>query len=166
MEYFLKKYPMNVRNFDRHWKSANDFFTVEQKKLEEKKLAVATREEKKKVKFGVKSKIQRILILQEQVEKALGILENGKFSEIRLIRGEGKSFERNLYPTEITALQASIRALQSEISKMEGDYAPQKVETTGDNVNYFVGTMEAIMNKPKEIEKEEENKASEPHEKT
>jgi uncharacterized protein YdaU (DUF1376 family) len=63
------------------------------------------------VKIGLKSKTERLMILQTQVDKSLEDLENAK-----------KVFDK-------VALRKVIRELQSEISKIEGDYAPEKKES-------------------------------------
>ena len=61
------------------------------------------------LKNGIKTKIERVLILQTQVNELLADLKNPKIKS---------------QPTIKAYLRKTLRDIQSEISKIEGDYAP------------------------------------------
>jgi len=77
--------------------------------------------EKQATKSGIKSKVERILILQNEVDKCL--------LDLYPIRGKKPTiFEK-------VALRKTMKDLQSEISKIEDDYAPVRGELS---VNSFL----------------------------
>lgn len=71
-------------------------------------------------KNGIKSKTERLMILQEQIDACLTDLDKPKL---------------DIY--EKVALRKTIKELQGEISKIEGDYATEKIDVTtkGKSVN-------------------------------
>jgi hypothetical protein len=97
-------------------------------RLKPKALAIVTESAKKRQKLvteakdsatieaavkGLKSKAERLLILQDQIDGCLDDLNKKKVTV----------FEK-------VALRKAIKELQSEISKIEGDYAPTKQANT------------------------------------
>lgn len=74
---------------------------------------------KKAVQSGIQSKIERVLILQDQIKACIEELESGKCNGKKLT-----VFEK-------VALRKTIKELQSEISKIENDYAATRTEITG-----------------------------------
>jgi molecular chaperone DnaK (HSP70) len=66
------------------------------------------------VKSGLKTKAERLMILQKQIDCSESELESGK------------SNGKHLTVLEKVALRKVLKELQSEISKIEGDYAPIK----------------------------------------
>lgn len=80
---------------------------------------------------GIKTKNERILILQGEVDKCLNELYGGSdvknFADFGLSR---RNIKDRLTVLEKVKLRQTIHQLQSEISKMEGDYAPFKVAPT------------------------------------
>lgn len=84
------------------------------------------------LKIGLKTKIERLLILQKEVENCTLDLENGFTEELK---SDGQLLNRPITIQEKTALRNTIKNLQSEISKIEGDYAPMKNENTNFNID-------------------------------
>ena len=68
------------------------------------------------------------MILQNQVEDILKRLEKGTHTQETFKDGKVLKFERELTPSEITAYNRTIKELQAEISKIEGDYASDKLD--------------------------------------
>ncbi len=66
---------------------------------------------KEAVETWLKSKLERVLILQTEVDACLNDLYESELSIIEKVR-----------------LRLAIRELQAEVSKIEGDYAPNKLE--------------------------------------
>lgn len=85
-----------------------------------------------KIKTGIKTKIDRLLIYQKQVNKINRILD-GKENATFILNGKvTNSLDKKgtlILPIQIiVTLQKTLKDLQSEISKIEGDYAPNKQE--------------------------------------
>ena len=94
------------------------------------------------VKSGIKSKDERILILQIESEKILSELENGKFKETSKVGNKIQTFDRLLTPAEKATMRKTYRDLQAEISKMQGDYAETKMKHSGDVENPILSKVE------------------------
>jgi hypothetical protein len=86
-----------------------------------------THEIKQAVKQGLKSKNERVLLLQKQVDDIQSELDADTTFEYIVVQGRIQKVVRPLTPTEKAHLRRSIKYIQSEISKIEGDYAPKKV---------------------------------------
>lgn len=86
---------------------------------------------KTELKSGLKSKIERQLILQKQIDQCLSELDSGKVNGYDML---GNAYERELTIMERSQLRKTLKELQSEISKMEGDYAPIKQEIKTEEV--------------------------------
>jgi hypothetical protein len=81
-----------------------------------------TRETIQQAKNGLKTKADRLMIYQKQIDASLLELDNDELD----------TYER-------VALRKSIKELQSEISKIEGDYAPIKqaqTDSEGNDIDY------------------------------
>lgn len=109
--------------FATDWKKAKTKAEEYQKRLNEEKERVSIGEEIKAVKQGLKTKIDRLFILQNQVEDILERLKNGKHTQEVYRDGKVSKYERFLTPKEVAGYNKTLKELQSEISKMEGDYA-------------------------------------------
>ena len=127
------KYAKSKKTFDKDWKQAQKQHQEYQKQAQQVKLKQSLATEKEAVKNGLKTKIDRITILQNQISNLLERLEKGTHpQEVRNHDGKIQRYERTLTPSEITAYNRAIRELQSEISKMEGDYINvNQVELSG-----------------------------------
>lgn len=119
------------RTFVTDWKKAKSELETYQKKANEAKERVSIELEKEAVKQGLKTKFDRLMILQNQVEDILKRLEKGTHPQETFKEGKVLKFERELTPNEITAYNRTIKELQAEISKIEGDYTAQKMELSG-----------------------------------
>lgn len=127
------KFAKSKKTFDKDWKQAQKQHQDYQKQAQQVKLEESLAAEKEAVKKGLKTKIDRITILQKQIDNILERLEKGTHpQEVRNHDGKIQRYERTLTPSEITAYNRTIRELQSEISKMEGDYINvNQVELSG-----------------------------------
>lgn len=105
--------------------------SIRQKELENIKL----HELKQGLKQGLKSKTERILNLQRQIDDIQSDLDRNQTFEYLVVQGTVQKVSRELMPTEKANLRRSIKYIQSEISKIEGDYAPKKImDVTEDEV--------------------------------
>lgn len=79
--------------------------------------------------IGLKPKLDRQLALQSQIESIERKLEIGKALQNTFQDGELILSERYLTPKEIIDYYRLVKDLHSELSKMDGSYAPTKIET-------------------------------------
>jgi hypothetical protein len=123
---FCSKFQKSERTFYNFWKTAKEQHSQQRELINNAKLNTTIEEEKEAVKIGLKSKFERLLILQNEVDNCTKDLENGYTEELK---SDGQLLSRPITIQEKTALRNTIKNLQSEISKIEGDYAPTKSET-------------------------------------
>lgn len=83
-------------------------------------------------KKGLKSKNERVMLLQEQIEGILDDLRSGILVDYMVIGGSLQKVNK-IMPADTKAyLRKTIKDIQAEISKIEGDYAPAKTEDVTD----------------------------------
>lgn len=121
------KFSKSEKTFVSDWKQAQAEIQAYQNKVQKQKERESIKQEVKAVKKGVKTKIERVLLLQKQIEDLLGKLERNTHTQEVFKEGKVLKYERGLTPQEITAYNRTIKELQAEISKMEGDYAVEKI---------------------------------------
>lgn len=124
--------------FATDWKKAKAEIETYQKKVQKEKEAVSIAVEKEAIKKGLKTKIDRLLLLQEQIMQIEGELDKGECEDFKMIGGKAVKIIRPLLPLEKTAMRRNIKELQAEISKIEGDYATakQEVEIKESKIDY------------------------------
>ena len=83
---------------------------------------------KESITVGLKPKIERQLSLQNQIIDIERKLEIGKALQNTFQEGELILTERYLTPKEIIDYYRLVKDLHSELSKMDGSYAPTKIE--------------------------------------
>lgn len=132
------KWGKRKTTFNKDWKASQERLQTYQKKVQKEKEAVSTAVEKEAIKKGLKTKIERLLILQNEVDKIIREIENGYCTDKIVFEGMLLETQRPLRPMEISAMRKNIKDLQSEISKIEGDYATakQEVEIKESKIDY------------------------------
>lgn len=134
---FGRKWAKGKSTFDKDWNAATEAHKDYQIKANKAKEEASIQIEVESLKNGIKTKNERVLILQNQVDESLSQLELGE-CRIRQWNSESSEYiivERPLSPIETVALRKVIRDLQSEISKIQGDYAPEKKEHEIKSIN-------------------------------
>lgn len=121
-----KKWNKGKTTFDKDWAKVREMHADYQRKLQKAKEKASINYEVRAVKSGLKKKIDRLLLLQENIGKILREIDNNKCEETKLINGTPITYERQLTPNERATLHRTLKELQAEISKIEGDYAPQE----------------------------------------
>ena len=101
-----------------------------QKEINSAKLAQSIKSEKQAVKNGLKTKFDRLMILQNQVDQCLDQLTSRQCDDVYIFDGSAISYKRNMNQREINDTRKTLNTLQIEISKIEGDYAIIKTENT------------------------------------
>lgn len=87
------------------------------------------------IKAGLKSKYDRVLELQRQVDAMKSELDNNSTVVSVFHNGELYTDKRPLSSLEKSRLHQVIKELRAEISKIEGDYAPTKSTVTIDGAD-------------------------------
>lgn len=100
---------------------------IRRKEVEQVNLQAAT----EAAKMGLKTKNDRVLILQTEVDNCLQELSANVEYDYPVIGGKVQKVSRPMTVFERAKLRQTVYHLQSEISKIEGDYAPDKKEITG-----------------------------------
>ena len=134
---FGKKWSISKSAFDRHLKKAK----VIAKELSEKANKAASdtlvSETVEAVRQGLKSKFERVMILQNQCEKIEQELEANVSTDYVLVSGKLQKVVKEISVTDRAYLRKTLKDLQAEISKIEGDYAPTKnafTDATGNDI--------------------------------
>lgn len=108
--------------FTKDWKKSNQKYKDYQLKLNNAKDKVIIANEISTLKNGLKSKTERLLTLQNRLNKLEQILDDGMTQQLLVIKELPYEQDRKLTVTEIVNLSKAVKELQSEISKIEGDY--------------------------------------------
>lgn len=124
------KWGRKENTFTRDWKIAQQHFKEYQTKVNKAKDDASIKEELKPLKKGLKLKIDRLLVLQGLVDKCLIDLSEGMTDDVYMSRKTGKPIEyrRKMVTSEVNQTRRTLKDLQAEISKIEGDYAPEKIK--------------------------------------
>ena len=128
-EYFIKFAKSKV-TFDKDWLKANAVFSEYQDAINNAKLTQSIASAKSEVKRGLKTKFDRLMILQNQVDQCLDQLTSRQCDDVYIFDGSAISYKRNMNQREINDTRKTLNTLQIEISKIEGDYAIIKTENT------------------------------------
>ena len=125
---FVKKWQTSARTFDRAWQKAQIQYQILSSAIEQKKDEATTQAALIDVSNGLKSKSERLMNLQRQADDLQRMLDHNITPDI--VKSpkqlEYMEIERKLTYVERATLMKSLRDLQGEISKIEGDYAPTK----------------------------------------
>lgn len=126
------------KTFDGDWNKANVRFVAYQKKANAAKEVASIEREKDAVKQGLKSKLERVMFLQNEVE----VMEKQLRGELTYTwNNYGKIMNSHSGGKFVLPIQTQnelrklIQSYNSEISKIEGDYAPSKVAQTDNKGN-------------------------------
>jgi len=125
---YTVKFAVSRVTFDKDWKKSRDLIGKYQAKVNAAKTKASIALEVKAVKEGLRSKMDRLLLLQELVDECLLNLTTGNCNDFYIFEGKQKEFTRKMTQREINDTRKTLQTLQSEISKIEGDYASIKNE--------------------------------------
>jgi len=134
---FGKKWQVSNRTFDRAWKIAQERYAITQQKAQQVVEAVTLQETKENALNGIKTKTQRLEVYQKQIDNTITEIENGITEDTIFVSGAPKKIIRKHTVNEVAILRRTLRDLQSEISKIEGDYAPTKQENKNENSGFI-----------------------------
>ena len=129
---YSEKFGKSDKTFDKDWKKAVAEITEYQNALKKEKEAISIKEDVKLFKEGLKTKSERLLIYQKQINDIEAELELGTTEDVKSSMGMPTFITRSLLPVEKSSMRKTLKDLQAEISKIEGDYAPTKTELSGE----------------------------------
>lgn len=124
---FCTKFDLTKQTFNKFWKLANEAYSERLSLINEAKLNETINIEKEAVKINIKTKNERIQNYQKEIDDSISELEYGFTEEMK---STGELIKRPLTISEKCMLRKTIKELQSEISKIESDYAATKVDQT------------------------------------
>ena len=113
-----KKWQLSQRTFDRLWKTANEQHTVRQQGIKKEIAAID-------IQSAIDSRKMAIMTANERKEWLTKLI-NGEMKAKRPFVIGGKIMEYPSEPDHADRLKAI-----AELNKMDGDYAPAKVDLTG-----------------------------------
>ena len=131
---YSEVFGLSDKTFDKDWKKANESLKQYQEQVNNAKVKASINEEVKAVKIGLKSKIDRLLILQKLVDECLEQLTTKQCNDTIIVEGTVKNIKRLMNQRELNDTRKTLQSLQSEISKIEGDYAVAKTENININI--------------------------------
>ena len=123
-----KKFQIQERTFDNYISIARNRFLEYQNSIISAKATQHTNEVLQAEKRGLKSKIQRVMEKQADVDRLRAMVESGKTSDVFFDRTTGTpvEFEREMTTGEKATILRHATAIEAEISKIMDDYPIQK----------------------------------------
>ena len=133
---YLAKFSKSEVTFSKDWKKVNETYTNYRIKADKAKEDAMIKDELKDLKNSIKTRTQRLKFYQDEIEIMLKQLR-GEIEAYFIVgnkpaKNPTQKGEKILPLNEQNNLRKVIREYQTEISKMEGDYAPTKTEGTLD----------------------------------
>ena len=132
------KFTKTVRTFAKDWNVASKRLKDYQSDINKAKLEQSIASEKQAVKQGLKTKFQRLMILQNQIEVCLEQLTSKQCDDVYFIEGMPADYKRNMNQRELNDTRKTLNILQIEISKIEGDYAAVKTIDLSETKNLII----------------------------
>ena len=123
LKLFLSKFKCSEPTFVTYWKRANDKHRITQIEAQKEADNVIIQSTKNNALNSVKTKTQRLEVYQKQIDNTITEIENGITEDTIFVSGAPKKIIRKHTVNEVAILRRTLRDLQSEISKIEGDYA-------------------------------------------
>lgn len=123
---YSEKWGRRSSTFDKEWGNAKKNHQKRAELIQQIKNEEVIKMAKDGVKTLIKNKEDRIQVLQTQIDKCIKELDENLTSEMKW-EGNSKvwiNVDRPLSVNERVSLRKTIKELQEQISKIEGDFAP------------------------------------------
>jgi hypothetical protein len=130
---FCSKFQKTERTFWTKWKLAQNEYQIQVKERQNIVSEATTKETINNHSNGLKTKSERLMNLQKQIDNLEAELKNNKMHVHAFSMGEMVIGTREMNSLEKAKIADTIKGLQSEISKIEGDYAPTKQDVKLDD---------------------------------
>lgn len=127
---YLEKFSKSEVTFSKDWNIANERYLEYQNRLNKQKEDTSIAFEVEAIKQGLKSKIQRTIEKQQDVDRLRESVKNGFTEDFYISNGEHVLYQRPLTETEKATILKRATEIEDSISKIEGDYAPTKTDVS------------------------------------
>ena len=124
------EFSKSEKTFSLDWNKANEDLKQYLSLINNAKLEESISLEKEAIRNGLKTKFDRLMILQKLVDECLEQLATKQCNDTITIGESVKNIKRLMNQRELNDTRKTLQSLQSEISKIEGDYAPTKIENS------------------------------------
>lgn len=149
------KYSVNFgksnRTFDKDWRIAQEKFTEYRSIVNREKAEITAKEEAKGILKAISTKEERLQSLQEMIDIAKEELRTGTHNETVKSKDVEVNYTRLLTPTEKARARNTILNLQAEMSKIEGDYAPKRLDHTTDGQSFNTADLSKLTDEEREM---------------
>ena len=127
---FLVKFSKTEQTFSADWVKANARFKIYQLSVNKAKDEVSIQYEVDTLKQGLKSKQERLLEYQNEINSLQKRIDKNEDYKYLIANGVIQKVVCEIDLKTVAILHRAIKDLRSEISKIEGDYAPKEIITT------------------------------------
>ena len=126
LQKFAKTFKVSDRTFDNRLKIAKERFYIESESIRKANENILIDGDANALKSGLKSKTERQLSLQKQVDEIQKILDDGETPDTIIDIKSASSFDitRKITAIERSQLMKTLKDLTAELNKMDGSYAP------------------------------------------
>lgn len=129
---FNEKFNVGATAFGSDYKAACEIMDHEIQTVNEARLKEKVSNSLKSLRDGIKSKEERVLQLQSLFDDTVADIQRGTHKQEKIVQGKAVTYDRRLTPSEINSYRHTAKAIISDISRIEGDFAPTRI--IGDNV--------------------------------
>lgn len=131
---YLVKFSKTEQTFSKDWNKAQQRYRELQQAKERAITEAMVGEAVKAAQNGLKSKYERMASLEAHIERMEGELADGDVVETKFDSKSGKplQYTRKMTVSEATQIRRTIAVYHVELSKMQGDYAAEKIDIDGD----------------------------------
>ena len=123
---FLSKFKLSEPTFVKYWKLANEDYSKTLDKVREAKEAVYIENEVKATKDALKTKHERMLLIQKELLRCYENLDTGMTDDNFLTGNpsnkEPKQYRRKMTIDERNKTRKTAKELSAELSKLNGEY--------------------------------------------
>lgn len=127
LEMYEAKWKLKKSTFAKDWKIARERYLQRRDELVKVKDDIYIEQMESEIKRGLKSKFERLMQYQDLVDDCIKDLASGMTTDTYINReGMPKQYRRKMNIAEYNQTRRTVRDLQAEISKIEGDYAEMR----------------------------------------
>ena len=125
---FSVKFSKTERTFNEDWKVANERYKLYQSDVNKAKKEVSIAYEVETLKKGLKSKFERTLNLQNQIDYLQKTLDENLTTDVIVVSGNVQDVNRKLSIQEKALIIREIKGLSALIGTNQGDPAPKEIK--------------------------------------
>lgn len=140
------KWQLPEQTFVRYWNEANKRHLETQQEAQKQMNDETIKAMVDAVKSGLKSKIERTLEKQKDIQLLRDSVESGLTDDYYIADGQYITYQRPLTMVEKATILKRASEIESEISKIEADYAPTKIAPTDKDGNNLKPMPQVIIN--------------------